>query len=86
MKNWLCREFEVVDDSSYAWLNLVYEMLRVYNATRNSVSEVCPCLHMTGRNFNGQKWLELRDRVLSLLESEKGTRSQLKQQSRANIK
>ncbi|KNC77082.1 hypothetical protein SARC_10448 [Sphaeroforma arctica JP610] len=55
---------------------------------------------MTGKDFNGQKRLELQDRALSLLESEKGTeamvrdalaavrdrRAQLDQQSRAKIR
>ncbi|KNC72281.1 hypothetical protein SARC_15167, partial [Sphaeroforma arctica JP610] len=55
---------------------------------------------MMGRDFNGQKRLELQDRVLSLLESEKGTETivrdavaavrnrsaQLEQQTRANIR
>ncbi|KNC76397.1 hypothetical protein SARC_11103 [Sphaeroforma arctica JP610] len=54
---------------------------------------------MTGRYFNGQKSLELQDRVLTLMETERDTeavvrdavaavrdrRAQLEQQSRANI-
>ncbi|KNC75421.1 hypothetical protein SARC_12052 [Sphaeroforma arctica JP610] len=96
IKDWLRREIEESDDSPHAWLHLV----RIYNATRSSVTGFSPYFHMTGRNFNGQKRLGLQDRVLSLLESEKGTedmgfdavaavrdrRAQLEQQSRVNIK
>ncbi|KNC87692.1 hypothetical protein SARC_00199 [Sphaeroforma arctica JP610] len=100
MKDWLRREIEAADNSPHAWLHLVYEMECIYNATRNSVTGFSPYFYMIGRDFNGQKRLELQDRLLSLLESEKGTeamvrdavaavhdrRAQLEQQSRANIR
>ncbi|KNC72233.1 hypothetical protein SARC_15214 [Sphaeroforma arctica JP610] len=71
MKDWLHREIEAAEDSPHAWLHLVYEMVRIYNATRNSFTGFSPYFNMTGRDFNGQKRLELQDRF----ESEKGRQS-----------